>query len=321
MNRIVLSILLFVLVQSSAILSKISANYLMHSDVAGEIKTRIGLDLSSIDLGTENAQSVANETDVQRYLTDLNEYLLSQDLPVLVHGLQGVGVSNLPPQYSRELVEKLSTNNSSIVIDMLAKPIVTDLSFSYSGLVVSLLFYFLPRLSSSNEHTSKQPSKNNKTASVNLPTPKQSIKNSDGEKLFVDIKSKTLYLKNQGDPVELSNKPFCFYVALLKYCISDNTTPLIHHEAIPEDLLNYADETFQQLMDLGHTKRRQPDFSSNLDKTLSEIRAALDEVFKLNLDKKAPFYPPKAQGEGSRTKRHSYALNNLKSQSVVFVRD
>ena len=94
---------------------------------------------------------------------------------------------------------------------------------------------------------------------------------------------------------------------------------MVHHEPIPELLLDYADSTFKKLMDLGHTKRRQPDFSNNLDKTLSEIRAALDEVFETCPLEKNQFYPPKAQGEGSRTKKHSYAIESLDEKSLIFI--
>ena len=48
-----------------------------------------------------------------------------------------------------------------------------------------------------------------------------------------------------------------------------------------------------------------------LEKTLSEIRAALDEILRQSPDLKAKLYPPKAHGEGSRSKLHSYGLKNL----------
>ena len=74
-------------------------------------------------------------------------------------------------------------------------------------------------------------------------------------------------------------------------------------------------------MDLGHTKRKRPDFNANLDKTLSEIRAALDEVFAGYSEEKAKYCPPRAQGEGSRSKQHSYALPRLYAHEIEVIGD
>jgi hypothetical protein len=74
-----------------------------------------------------------------------------------------------------------------------------------------------------------------------------------------------------------------------------------------------------RLMELGHTKRKRPDFNANLDKTLSEIRAALDEVFAGYSEEKTRYYPPRAQGEGSRSKQHSYALPVLHHADIQII--
>jgi hypothetical protein len=70
---------------------------------------------------------------------------------------------------------------------------------------------------------------------------------------------------------------------------------------------------------VGNTKRKRPDFGANLDKTLSEIRSVLDEVFQHHVQAKELFYPPKAQGEGSRSKMHNYALANNDPLRIEFI--
>ena len=68
---------------------------------------------------------------------------------------------------------------------------------------------------------------------------------------------------------------------------------------------------FYRLIELGHTIRKRPNFNSSLEKTLSEIRAALDDVFSEHPEQKELYYPPKAYGEGSRSRLHSYGLVNI----------
>ena len=91
------------------------------------------------------------------------------------------------------------------------------------------------------------------------------------------------------------------------------------HKDVPGDLIILANKTFGRLIELGHTKRKRPDFNANLDKTLSEIRAALDEVFNGYSVEKERYYPPRAQGEGSRSKQHSYALTQLSLEDVEII--
>jgi hypothetical protein len=94
---------------------------------------------------------------------------------------------------------------------------------------------------------------------------------------------------------------------------------LKHNNEVPEELLQIANKYFYRLIELGHTQRKRPDFGANLDKTLSEIRSALDEVFKNCIECKEAFYPPKAQGEGSRSKMHNYAILNKDASRVEFI--
>ena len=88
---------------------------------------------------------------------------------------------------------------------------------------------------------------------------------------------------------------------------------------MPTELLALANKSFGRLIELGHTKRKRPDFNANLDKTLSEVRAALDEVFVRYSKEKETYYPPRAQGEGSRSKQHSYALPSIREEDIEIV--
>ena len=117
----------------------------------------------------------------------------------------------------------------------------------------------------------------------------------------------------------LQNKPLCFYTALVKYCIDNPNESLPPHKDVPHELMALANKCFGRLIELGHTKRKRPDFNANLDKTLSEIRAALDEVFTGYIDEKETYYPPRAQGEGSRSKQHSFALPSIKEDDIEII--
>ena len=88
---------------------------------------------------------------------------------------------------------------------------------------------------------------------------------------------------------------------------------------MPTELLALANKSFGRLIELGHTKRKRPDFNANLDKTLSEVRAALDEVFVGYSEEKETYYPPRAQGEGSRSKQHSYALPSIREEDIEII--
>ncbi|KZN38626.1 hypothetical protein N480_13305 [Pseudoalteromonas luteoviolacea S2607] len=138
--------------------------------------------------------------------------------------------------------------------------------------------------------------------------------------LHIDLYSKALHLSNDKDiKVQLANKPMCFYLALIEYCEANPDASLNQNKELPDELLALADKYFHRLISLGHTIRKRPNFSNSLEKTLSEIRAALDELLANTPDLKAKYYPPKAHGEGSRSKLHSYALSNITLEDVEII--
>src|SRR5690606_20984076 len=144
-----------------------------------------------------------------------------------------------------------------------------------------------------------------------LQTPLQTPVNN----LVLDLSRKELSLTNTDTRVALANKPLCFYAALLDYCQDHPHVRLCQHKLLPAELVELADNYFLRLVALGHTIRKRPDFNNNLEKNLSEIRAALDELFTAAPELKAFYYPPKARGEGSRSKTHSFALTQLPKES------
>lgn len=311
-SKIPIALLVYALIQLAALTGHLAANYSSQLQAISEVKQRVSLDVASLDLGIENAASVANEQDIIRYINAVNDYLNNHAFPVRIVSIDGIGESNVTDMHYNTHLEPLSISDENIALLLGTEPIIRHFPVSYMGVVFALLFFaFTMERGTPNKFTQGSNdkgvhSKTNNTADAS-------------PVLIIDLKQKALYLDSLQSPVALSNKPFCFYVALLRYCQTEATDELVHHQAIPEKLLGYANETFLRLIELGHTKRRQPDFSSNLDKTLSEIRAALDEVYEKYPLEKMAFYPPKAQGEGSRTKRHSYALEHLNPEQYTFI--
>ncbi|KKK93350.1 hypothetical protein LCGC14_2693760 [marine sediment metagenome] len=84
-------------------------------------------------------------------------------------------------------------------------------------------------------------------------------------------------------------------------------------------MLELANKYFYRLVELGHTVRKRPNFNNSLEKTLSEIRAALDEVLSEYPEEKELYYPPKAYGEGSRSRLHSYGLVNIRKGNIEII--
>jgi hypothetical protein len=88
---------------------------------------------------------------------------------------------------------------------------------------------------------------------------------------------------------------------------------------VPEELQELANKYFYRLVELGHTIRKRPNFNNSLEKTLSEIRAALDDVLNDCPELKELYYPPKAFGEGSRSRMHSYGLVNVSQGNIEII--
>jgi len=134
--------------------------------------------------------------------------------------------------------------------------------------------------------------------------------------LKIDLKQKSLLNPMTGKIVPLANKPLCFYTGLIDYCIRHPDASLNPNKELPEELDMLSRKYYKRLVELGHTIRKKPSFANNLEKALSEIRAALDELYADDLVSKQLVFPKKAIGEGSRSKAHSYALDGIERAMV-----
>jgi len=151
---------------------------------------------------------------------------------------------------------------------------------------------------------------------LSIPVPPHEI---DPCVLKIDLKQKVLLNPMTGKQVPLANKPLCFYTGLVEYCTKYPNENLNPNKDLPDELDQICKKYYKRLVELGHTIRKKPSFANNLEKALSEIRAALDEVYGDDLAAKAPVYPKKAIGEGSRSKAHSYALDELEREMVDII--
>ena len=303
LTNYVLAALVFVILQLSAIAGQSLSSYFNHQSTVAEIKQRVGLDTPHLDLGNSALNTVINESAVKFYLDKLNEHLIETDAHVRVLSIQGVTSNRAVfPDFSVTENQYLLTTDQDIKVELVHLPIYNDWSFSLFALFVSLGVLLIPQ-----------------SRLESLIVTSKATEQDEPLKLVIDLQNKTLASSVTDVSISLQNKPLCFYAALVNYCISYPDEPLHLHKDIPEELVGLANRVFARLIELGHTKRKRPDFNANLDKTLSEIRAALDEAFAYSPIDKEKFYPPRAQGEGSRSRQHSYALCGVTKEDIEFI--
>lgn len=271
-----------------------------------ELELRISLDAAYLDVGNAALNTPVNNSAVQRYLARLNSALFNDDYPLMVSTLQSVNYDGeLPTSFNSNETLTLTNSEQAIVVEVAMPTAFSTLSFSPMALLFSLILMPFYLRTSGRRRRRELIIAQEETAPVPL--------------LIIDLKEKTLGNGVNDVKVVLQNKPLCFYTALVKYCMDNPDEPLQHHKDVPTELLNLANKVFGRLIELGHTKRKRPDFNANLDKTLSEVRAALDEVFAEFTAEKERYYPPRAQGEGSRSKQHSFALTSLSPEDVEII--
>jgi len=268
------------------------------------IESRVILDSAFLDIGNATLSTPVNTFMVTRYIDEINANLATNKYPLRVYSLQGVTSNNSDPNYQLSHAVQFDNAEQQITLSLYALPIQHAIGFSWWALIFAALL--APLFSFYRQQKTPQPTLD---TIEQLPTPK----------LVIDLREKTLG-NNVNDTVfVLQNKPLCFYSALVSYCTLHPNQALPPHKDVPIELITMANKTFSRLIELGHTKRKRPDFNANLDKTLSEIRAALEEVFAPFPQEKERYYPPRAQGEGSRSKLHSYALNNISPEDIEII--
>jgi|GEM_PF-122245 len=271
------------------------------------VENRVSLDLPRLSLPNPALNLAGNPAQVREYLQKLNGLLIEQHLSVRVSSLQqftaqapldsSVIVTAEEHHAHKYLERQLQLPGQIISLKLgICQPTLWQ-SISVYPLFAALLLVFLL-----SPYLKRKP-----VAIATSLAPSQSRYVG----LILDLENKCIAVRGTGYKVELANKPLCFYAALLNYCQQNPRVRLCQHTNLPDELLQLANQYFMRLVALGHTIRKRPDFDANLEKMLSEIRAALDELFLDHPDSKALFYPPKALGEGSRSKMHNFALVKL----------
>lgn len=301
---VMITFALVVVFQATAVLAQYLSQKTTIHTALDKIERRISLDSAFLDVGNKTLNTPVNQYAIYRYLNRLNNHLKAEGYPVIVSNIQGIFLT--PEQLSDYpvLVTTTLTNaEQTITVEMRRKTIDSFFSFSWVALITALLVAPIFAITSQRKLRRKM------IEEILPPTPK----------LIINLQDKTISNGIDDKVVTLQNKPLCFYTALVKYCIAHPNESLPPHKDVPSELMALANKCFGRLIELGHTKRKRPDFNANLDKTLSEIRAALDEVFSSFNEEKENYYPPRAQGEGSRSKQHSYALPEITAEDIEII--
>jgi hypothetical protein len=270
----------------------------------GSIETRVALDLPRLRLANHRFNTVADSTSVQKYILQLNLALTDLSSRIYLRSIQGISIKDQRTGENLSRVLHTADQHIELKLTHVPSPLMTRLNLyaPFMALLIVLLSY-----TRANELKARAT-----VAKTDEFPPEPG-------KLIINLQDKSIQYGADNTVIALPNKPFCFYAALVDYCLQNDTACLRHNNDVPDELLQIANKYFYRLIELGHTKRKRPDFSANLDKTLSEIRTVLDEVFQHHVQAKELFYPPKAQGEGSRSKMHNYALANTDLLRVEFI--
>ncbi|TMP70956.1 hypothetical protein CWB76_08770 [Pseudoalteromonas sp. S1609] len=274
-----------------------------------QIEKQIALDLPLLDLSNELLKHSGNKVAIQHYIQTVNTHIQGTGIEVISIVPEHEFISSLKTD---EFIRKLNSNNSVVFIALSLK----QPHFSYTRVTVYILLVVVSALFMVMIKQAEIYQRNKKLITEQEP----STLESKPLILVINLKSKTLsssYYPEQE--VALANKPLCFYLALVEFCTNNPEIKLNHNKNVPEELLELANKYFYRLVELGHTIRKRPNFNNSLEKTLSEIRAALDDVLNDCLEQKELYYPPKAFGEGSRSRMHSYGLVNVNQGNIEII--
>ncbi|MBB1431048.1 hypothetical protein [Pseudoalteromonas sp. SG43-4] len=305
-KQLLVLLCLFLTLSSVFYISVIQKSQQVTKQKITQIERQIALDLPLLDLSNELLKHSGNKDAVNSYIKTLNSYINSNDLKVVAIAPKG---EMLAPVNLHQITRSLSTNNGPVLVVFNVQQTHFTLShfiYYFIFLVLSVLISFWVKFAFIKQ--SDKQFNNAQHQSITEPTPLM---------LIVDLNDKTLSSSCSAEQkVGLANKPLCFYLALVEYCTNNDDVALSHNKDVPEELLELANKYFYRLVELGHTVRKRPNFNNSLEKTLSEIRAALDEVLSECPEEKELYYPPKAYGEGSRSRLHSYGLANIKKGNI-----
>lgn len=264
------------------------------------IEKQVALDLPLLRVSNQFFKHSGDTKIINRYIDDLNRSMNNDTLSLRHIAAENTFDMTLQPN---QFMRKLRTNAGYVVLVFDKKTAY----FNFYSVLLHVIFLlcsvamsvWLKILLIKNIDKNAQNGK--EQTLIHMPFT-----------LIIDLKSKTLFTSYLPDEkIALANKPLCFYLALIEFCKINSDVNLNQNKDVPDELVELANKYFQRLIALGHTIRKQPNFNSSLEKTLSEIRAALDNVLRHYPQQKQLFYPPKAFGQGSRSRLHSYALVNI----------
>ncbi len=312
MNRVILPVCFFVLFIVFSLVFYVSTTQKqqqINQLQIAQIEKQIALDLPLLDLSNELLKHSGNKAALQHYIQTVNAQI--QGTGIQVVAIEPKHEFNLSLK-THEFIRKLNSNNNVVFIVLsLKQPYFTnDVMAIYILLfVISALLIYMIKQSAIYQGDKKLVT----GQELNTLESKPLI-------LVINLKSKTLSSSYYPDQhVALANKPLCFYLALVEFCTNNPEIKLNQNKNVPEELLEFANKYFYRLVELGHTVRKRPNFNNSLEKTLSEIRAALDDVLNDCPEQKELYYPPKAFGEGSRSRMHSYGLINVSQGNIEII--
>ena len=312
MNRVIMPVCFFVLFIVFSLVFYVSTTQKqqqINQLQIAQIEKQIALDLPLLDLSNELLKHSGNKAALQHYIQTVNAQI--QGTGIQVVAIEPKHEFNLSLK-THEFIRKLNSNNNVVFIVLsLKQPYFTnDVMAIYILLfVISALLIYMIKQAAIYQGDKKLVTDHE----LNTLESKPLI-------LVINLKSKTLSSSYYPDQhVALANKPLCFYLALVEFCTNNPEIKLNQNKNVPEELLELANKYFYRLVELGHTIRKRPNFNNSLEKTLSEIRAALDDVLNDCPEQKELYYPPKAFGEGSRSRMHSYGLVNVSQGNIEII--
>lgn len=298
----IVSFLAFVLFQLAYSIGKLESYQHDKLHAISAIEKQVTGDLDKLPLANERLHIMGRPIEIENYIYGLNQSLAEKDFPVSVLHL----VTDQQPQaQSNQLVRVLTEQEQTVWLILTDDLIPFFELFSLFPILGALAVYWF--------------SLQYRNVVCQVTTEPEVVEQETLTWLQVNLKEKKLINLTNDNAVDIANKPLCFFSALVDYCQQNPEQHINPNKELPEELISLSNKYFFRLIDLGHTIRKRPNFTNNLEKTLSEIRAALDEIFEKDLDKKEVFYPPKAIGEGSRSKAHSFALTKLDIERLEFL--
>ncbi|HEA15874.1 MAG TPA: hypothetical protein ENH88_05365 [Pseudoalteromonas prydzensis] len=282
-----------------------------HNDlIMADIENRIALDLPRLDLSNRFLKHSGNHDAIAGYLQRLNMQLIQQ--PIQVNTINDVSLA-LTNNGRESRIGYLETSDQKVAITFLIETRWWHISDIYIVMILLLLSFLFSKWAELINRTSLQYLAL-KEQTEQLPLVNVQVK------LVIDLQDKVLAINDNAEiKAGLANKPLCFYLALIEFCVEHPDVTLNQNKDVPDELIELANKYFYRLTQLGHTIRKRPNFTNSLEKTLSEIRAALDEVLIEHSQLKEIYYPPKAHGEGSRSRLHSYGLSNIKADDIEVI--